>query len=102
MPFAGGKPPLGTAEEMADEMTAAGFADVSVRTVAHTLRAPSLAAFWASAQRTNVQLVLLQRRLGAERWLEVGAGIFDRLRDQLGDGAVDAVGTAFLGIGTKR
>ena len=101
VPFAGGKPPLGTADEMSAEMAAAGFGGVTVHTVAHTLRAPSLAQFWASVQRTNVQLVLLQRRLGAERWAEVGAGIHDRLRAQLGDGEVSAVGTAFLGVGTR-
>jgi SAM-dependent methyltransferase len=101
VPFAGGKPPLGTAEEMSAEMEGGGFRDVTVHTVAHTLSAPSLAAFWGSAQRTNVQLMLLQRRLGAERWREVGAGIYDRLRTQLGDGEVAAVGTAFLGVGTK-
>jgi SAM-dependent methyltransferase len=102
VPFAGGKPPLGTAEEMSGEMTAAGFADVSVRTVEHSLRAPSLAAFWASAQRTNVQIVLLQRRLGPARWAEAGPAIYERLRAQLGDGEVAAVGTAYLGRGTKR
>jgi SAM-dependent methyltransferase len=101
VPFAGGKPPLGTADEMSAEMAAAGFGGVTVHTVAHTLRAPSLAQFWASVQRTNVQLVLLQRRLGGERWAEVGAGIYDRLRAQLGEGEVSAVGTAFLGVGTR-
>ncbi len=101
VPFAGGKPPLGTAEEMSGEMAAAGFGGVTVHTVAHTLLAPSLAAFWATAQRTNVQLVLLRRKLGEARWAEVGPGIHDRLRAQLGEGEVAAVGTAYLGIGTK-
>jgi SAM-dependent methyltransferase len=101
VPFAGGKPPLGTAEEVVGEMTAAGFTDVSVRSVAHTLRAPTLAAFWGSAQRTNVQLVLLRRRLGEARWGEVVGGIYDRLRAQLGEGEVAAVGTALLGVGVR-
>jgi SAM-dependent methyltransferase len=101
VPFAGGKPPLGTAEEMTGEMTAAGFTAVAVHTVAHTLRAPTLAEFWASAQRTNVQLVLLRRRLGEARWGEVVGGIYDRLHAQLGAGEVAAVGTAFLGVGTR-
>jgi SAM-dependent methyltransferase len=102
VPFAGGKPPLGTAEEMSSEMTGAGFADVTVRTVAHTLRAPSLSAFWASVQRTNVQLVLLQRKLGPVRWAKDGVAIYERLRSQLGDGEVSAVGTAYVGMGRKR
>jgi hypothetical protein len=60
-----------------------------------------LAEFWASAQRTNVQLVLLRRRLGEARWAEVVGGIYDRLHAQLGAGEVAAVGTAFLGVGTR-
>ena len=103
VPFAGGKPPLGTAEEMAGEMKAAGFSDVAVHSVAHTLRAPTLAEFWGSAQRTNVQLVLLRRRIGEARWGEVVGGIYDRLRAQLGEGEVAAVGTALRrgGVGTR-
>jgi SAM-dependent methyltransferase len=101
VPFAGGKPPLSTVEDVAEEMTAAGFTGVTVHTVAHTLRAPTLAEFWGSAQRTNVQLVLLRRRVGEARWGEVIGGIYDRLRAQLGEGEVAAVGTALLGVASR-
>jgi hypothetical protein len=44
----------------------------------------------------------LQHRLGEERWAEVAHGVvFDRLQKALGDGPVEEVYTAHLGVGVK-
>jgi ubiquinone/menaquinone biosynthesis C-methylase UbiE len=101
IPSGKGKGPLSDPAEMAQEMRDAGFADVVVHEKVHVVRADSLESFWAGAQRTNAPVVLLQRNMGAERWQEVAAGIFERLREKLGEGPVEIVGKANLGVGTK-
>lgn len=101
LPFGQGASPLGDPAEVAREMTAAGFRDVFVEQVSHDMEAPSLGAFWAGVQRNTAPVVLLSRRLGPEKWAEVSAGVFERLRRALGDGPVVAPGTANLGVGVK-
>lgn len=101
IPFGKGRGPLGDREEMAGEMKAAGFAEVTVHELVHTLEAPSIDAWWVSAQRTNAPLVLLRRKLGEERWGEVGPGILERLRARFRGAPVSFTGRAYLGVGRK-
>jgi len=100
MPLGGGaKPALASPADIEAEMSAAGFGAVSVVTVAHELKLPSFDAFWTVMQRTNAPLVLVQHRVGAERWAVVGPQIRERLRATLGDGPLVAGRGAYLGIG---
>jgi SAM-dependent methyltransferase len=99
MPLDGAKQPLASPDEINAEMSAAGFAAVTVATVAHELKVPSFDAFWTAMQRTNAALVLVQHRLGAARWSAVGPQIRERLRATLGDGPLVAGRGAYLGIG---
>ena len=101
IPFGKGKGPLSDPAEMSQEMEAAGFGEVVVHQRVHEVRADSLENFWQGAQRTNAPLVLLKRNLGDERWKEVGPAIFAELHEKLGEGPVEIVGKANLGIGTK-
>lgn len=101
LPFGQGKAPLGTADEIRDEMTAAGFRDVEVHEHSHAIEAPSLAELWASVQRTNAPFVLLRRRLGDEAFAKVGEGVYDRLRATYGEGPQRAPMIALLGVGTR-
>lgn len=95
----GGKLPLAAPAEITAEMAAAGFSTVRVETVDQELKAPSFDAFWTAMQRTNAPLVLLQHRLGAERWATVGPQIRERVRASVGDGPLIAGRGAYLGIG---
>jgi SAM-dependent methyltransferase len=101
LPFGDGKGPLSDPEAFAAEMTTAGFRDVTVHTVTHPFTIPSLTEFWGVVQRTTAPVVLLRRKLGEDRWAEVGRGVFDRLRNALGDGPVTISGEARLGVGVK-
>ncbi|MFZ5864090.1 MAG: class I SAM-dependent methyltransferase [Nitrospirota bacterium] len=101
LPFGDGKGPLSDPEEFRAEMTAAGFRDATVHTVTHPFSIPSLTEFWGVVQRTTAPVVLLRRKLGEERWADVGRGVFDRLRSALGDGPVTVSGVARLGVGVK-
>ncbi len=100
MPLGGGvKQPLASPSEIEAEMSAAGFSTVTVVTVPQELTAPSFDAFWTAMQRTNAPLVLVQHRLGAERWSTVGPQLRERLRATLGNGPLVAGRGAYLGIG---
>lgn len=82
-------------------MSAAGFREVTIHTISHTVMTPSLAEYWDKTQRSAAPIVLLHRRLGEERWAEVSAGIFDQLNNSLGDGPVEESYTMHLGVGVK-
>jgi SAM-dependent methyltransferase len=97
--FGDGPPPLSNPDAIRGEMTAAGFASVSVETIVHELTVPSFDAFWDSMERTNAPLVLLRHRLGPQRWGAMGPKIRDRVRQVLGEGAVVIGRSAFFGIG---
>jgi SAM-dependent methyltransferase len=98
LPLGGGQQPLATAEEVATEMTAAGFRDVRVEVVPHAITAKSFDAFWDSMLRTNAPLVLLRHRLGAG-WDAVAPKIRERVRATLGDGPLTIGRGAYVGIG---
>ncbi|MDB4981727.1 MAG: putative SAM-dependent methyltransferase [Myxococcales bacterium] len=99
LPLGAGRQPMGTADEIVAEMTAAGLRDVRVELVPYTFSAKSFESFWASVLRTNAPLVLVRERLGAERWAEAAPQIRERVRAALGDGPVELGRGAYLGVG---
>ena len=101
LPFGQGKGPLSEPDDFRTELGQAGFANVTVQERQRVTRAPSLAEFWGSVERTTAPLVLLKRRLGDARWKEVAAGVVARLRAHLGDGAFDLQFRALLGRGHR-
>jgi len=101
LPFGQGQAPLGDPEGFAREMTEAGFHAVQIHRASHVLAAPSLAELWGSMQRTTAPVVLLRRKLGEARWAEIASDTLERLRATVGDGPVEAVGVAHLGVGVK-
>jgi SAM-dependent methyltransferase len=102
IPFGSGKGPLGDPEELANEMTGAGFHDVRVVQKTHALPIESAAAFWDVAERTTAPIVLLRRKLGPEKWAEVSRGVRAGLEREYGDGPQEMRSTALLGVGRKR
>lgn len=101
LPFGDGKAPLGDPDEFAQEMTSAGFRDVQIHQITHTTVASSLQAFWKSAQQANAPLVLLQKKLGEQEWRSVSERVYNRLRDELGEGPTEVQFAAYLGVGVK-
>jgi SAM-dependent methyltransferase len=95
----GGPPPLGTPDEIRREMSAAGFASISVENVVHELTASSFEAFWTVMVRSNAPLVLIRHKVGEERWQSLGPKIHDRLHQMLGDGPLVIGRGAYFGVG---
>jgi SAM-dependent methyltransferase len=102
IPFGAGKGPLGDPDELAGELSTAGFADVKVTPHSHTLPGETPAELWAQSQRTTAPIVLLKRKLGEARWAEVTQGVVERLEAEYGTAPVPITTTAYLGFGRKR
>ena len=95
----GGDFALADEDSITRELREAGFANVAVHRAAQEVKAPSSDVFWTAMQRTNAPLVLLQHRVGAERWRELGPQIRERVAATLGDGPVTIGRGAFIGMG---
>jgi SAM-dependent methyltransferase len=97
LPFAEGKAPLGTADEIRAEMSAAGFTAIEVHDAAHEERMASLEELWSNMQRTFPPLALLRHKL-ADGWPKIGAAVRERLSSTLGEGPVSIVMRANLAV----
>jgi SAM-dependent methyltransferase len=95
------KPPLSDSNEFFQEMSAAGFRDVTIHTVNEINTSPTLTEFWDKTQRSAAPVVLLRRKLGDERWAEVANGVISHLQKSMGKGPVEEIYTMHLGVGTK-
>lgn len=101
LPIAQGESPLCDPDAFTSEMSAAGFRQVTIHTIKHAVTTPSISDFWGKVQRAAAFVVLLQLRLGEERWAEISRNVTEQLKKALGDGPVKEVYTAHLGVGVK-
>ena len=92
---------LSDPQMLAREMSTAGFREVSIHTVKYSETVASLPEFWGKMQRAAGGVVLLRHRLGEERWAEVSHNVMEQLEKALGNGPVEEVYTAYLGVGVK-
>lgn len=101
IPFGSGKGPLADAAEFTQELTRAGFEQVTVEPFTHTLPGAPPAEIWAQSQRTTAPIVLLKKRLGDVEWARVADGVVERLEARYGKAPVAITTTAYLGFGRK-
>ena len=95
------KPPLSDSQEFTQEMSAAGFRDVTIHTVKVLNTTPELDEFWEKTQRSAAPVAMLRHNLGEARWTEIAKGVINHLRETIGSGPVEEVYTMHLGVGTK-
>lgn len=100
LPFGNQEAPLSNPEVFADELRAAGFRDVAVHHVVHTMVFPSTAEGWASMERTLAPMVLLARKLGAA-WPPLAEKMRAGLVARFGEGAQVMTMPAWLGTGRR-
>ena len=100
--YGGGQtPPLETQEAFREEMAAAGFRDVAIHGISHPHLIPTIGEYWERTQRSAAPVALLWRKLGAEKWADVAAGVYRHLHQTVGDGPVEEIIHFYLGIGVK-
>jgi hypothetical protein len=68
-------------------MSAAGFADVDVSTIARSFTFPSVASQWAIAGRAGAPMVVARDAVGEERWVRASEQIVCGLEQRFGAGA---------------
>jgi len=78
--------PVGTADVMRAEMSAAGFGDVRVERVVHALAYPSLEMAWLSMRRSLLPAVLVRRRLPQTEFAAIETDVRAILGHELGPG----------------
>jgi len=98
LPFGDAHAPLADAEIFESEMCAAGFREVVVHDVRHTIVFGDMAEAWGSMQRTLAPLALLSRRLGAA-WPPLADKMLAGLHERLGQGAQVMTLPAWFGVG---
>lgn len=101
VPFGDEKAPLAEVADFRDEMAGAGFADVAIQTVQHTIYVPSVSAFWEANERSSAPLSLLRKIVDAEEWAELGATVVHRLEREFGRGPIESTWPAYIGVGTR-
>lgn len=87
-------------EVFADELTQAGFKDVSVVPCAHDLIVTTVEDFWDEAVRGSLPIVLLRQKLG-EDWPAASDKVLAHLKSTLTPGQALAM-PAWLGTGMKN
>ena len=93
------EPALGTADEIREELSAAGFGDVRVERSAHALEFGSPDGAWDWLSHSLVPLILLRRRLGEEGFRPVEARIRKSIEYELASGPQRLEMPAWLGYG---
>jgi ubiquinone/menaquinone biosynthesis C-methylase UbiE len=101
LPFGGGKAPLGESSEFLDELSAAGFASLSVEEVSASAEAPTLDEAWNFLYRGSPPFTMVRKKIGEPAWQNLERGIVASLREKYGSGKQKLTMIANLGIGRK-
>lgn len=101
LPFGGGKAPLSDVEDFRQEMEAAGFGRVEIRSVQHRLEVASVREFWNTQVRSSAPIALLKKRLEPEQWDTLSRELVPRLEREFGSGPLEVVWPARFGIGVR-
>lgn len=100
-PFGRGRAPLGEADEIVNEMAAAGFTSVVVEEVSASAELQSLAEAWQFIRRGSAPFALLERRLGESAWQSLEHRLLAMLSEKYGVGPQTLTMVANLGLGRK-
>ena len=95
----GGPPPLSDPQDLRAELEDAGFSDVDVKPVTHTLSSESTDEMWAGLERSHVSLGIARDQLSAGGYEKLVAKIRRQLAAELGTGPQELVMRAWLGFG---
>jgi SAM-dependent methyltransferase len=100
LPFGDGTAPLGDRVGFSEEMRAAGFRDVEVTQLVHSIHAASTNEFLAQMERTCAPLALACQKLG-EGWPPLRERLATVLHQRAGAGPHEVQMPAWLGVGSR-
>lgn len=101
LPFGDGKAPLADADEFRSEMEAAGFRNIQIHTVTHSVTVASMAEFWDSNARSSAPLAVVRKELSPFEWQQLAERVVEKLEQEYGRGAVEMSWPARLGVGDR-
>ena len=102
LPLGGSAPPLGLVDDCRKEMRAAGFDNIEIHEVAHTLPAMTTRQAWAWMVRATAPIALLRQRLEPAEWAAFDACILAKLVEAFGEESQSMRRKANLSVGRKR
>jgi SAM-dependent methyltransferase len=102
LPLGGSTPPLGNLDDCRREMTAAGFENVEVHEVVHTLPAMTTREAWGWMVRATAPIALLRQNLGPTAWAAFDACVLAKLIEAFGEQRQSMRRKANLSVGRKR
>jgi SAM-dependent methyltransferase len=102
LPLGGSAPPLGTVDDCRREMTTAGFEDVEVHEIVHTLPAMTTRQAWAWMVRATAPIALLRQSLGPTKWASFDACVLAKLIAAFGEERQNMRRKANLSVGRRR
>jgi SAM-dependent methyltransferase len=100
LPFQKGSAPLGTREEIEQELAAAGFIDLQIEPVRIPFSFESAQDFWAENSRASAPLVATRRRVPPSEWPAIETRILETIH-QAFPGRMDFDRFAWVAVGTK-
>lgn len=101
MPSGDRNAPLADAEEFHNEMEAAGFRNIHIHTVAHSVTVASMKDLWDSNTRSSARLALVRRQLSPAEWQQLGRGVVEKLEQEYGPGPAGMSWPARIGVGAR-
>jgi ubiquinone/menaquinone biosynthesis C-methylase UbiE len=94
-------PVLGTREELKAELERAGFSEIEVKQVAHTLNAGSRDIYVRDFPRANPMGIMMQKAMPPAAMDALAKHIHGELSAEFGDGPVRLQGVANIACGTR-
>ena len=92
-------PPTQLPDVCAEEMRAAGFADVSATIVRGSVSYPSVAAYWGVMERQGAPMAMLRTKLGEQAWQAATERARVALRSRYGVGEIKLEAEAIFTTG---
>ncbi len=102
LPRPAGPLPTQIPDVCAEELRAAGLADVSTTIVRSSIRYPSVAAYWDVMVRAGAPMATLRAKLGEDAWQAAADRALAALRSRHGDGEVSLDAETIFTTGVRK
>jgi ubiquinone/menaquinone biosynthesis C-methylase UbiE len=88
-------------EACIEEMTAAGFRDVTTQSFTSSMRIESAEHFMLTMERSGAGFAMLKKRIGEQAWPGVHKRLLEAVARRIPEGGVELSAEAILSVGTR-